>query len=547
MPLCSLHSFLRLPAALAGCLSLLLTGVPAGALGLRAYDATSHDRFVNFPSDLDINTGHIFNTVDLTGIGFRTNVDPTRQAALVGRQHVLFATHYRDQLNSATLSFVNADNQIITRTCGAQTIIYDGGVPTDLVLVQLNAPMDSDTGISVLPYYDEASIDNTNLGVTGKLNGVDSSLQKPLLGKASVAADNINLQFLQTVGGQNIVTKAYRFDYDDAPRPISRADDSDCFLESGDSGSPTFVQVGSVAALIGVHSAIDDSSAPDIINYDTHVYDYITELDAVLNPLGYRMRPHSIPTTTLGGSGSFTTVGPRKAEALDYEYVIENSGSEVAGNAEVQFLFASGEGPDSISATGWVSYGSGDNWTLRRATFNASASSTIQVSWTAAPSTDNLAFTVTRRSDASGEVVDNESLALADSYADWSSALSLKGFGDDGDGDAVVNLIEYGLGGDPALSSRRFLDGGPLLPTIETNATTVTLSHPERSDKAERGLSYALEFSTDLAAWSSTAPAGFSSTTAAYDPEVPGFVQRRWSWDRAELRQFVRLVVGLSE
>lgn len=547
MSLRSIHASLRLPAAACVIISLLLSGVPAGALGLRVYNSTSHDRFVNFPSDLNINTGHIFSSVDLTGIGFRTNADPTRQAALVGRQHVLFATHYRDQLNSATLTFINSNNQIITRTCGAQTIIYSGGVPTDLVLVQLNAPIDSDSGIRVLPYYDAANINNANLGVTGKDNTSSSPDQQfPVLGKATVELDNINLQLVQTVGGQAIVTKAYRFDYANSPFPPNSGDDSDCFLEVGDSGSPSFVQVGDVAALIGVHSAIIAVSG-GVQNYDTHVFEYIAQLDAVLNPLGYRMRPHSIPATTLAGSGAFPTATPRKAMALDYEYTIENTGSETAGNVEIQLDFASGEGPDSVTASGWVTYGSGDRWTLRRSTLAATGGVTLQASWSAAPSTDTLEFTVTHRSDASGEVVDNESLALADSYADWASVLTLKALGDDEDGDEIVNLVEYALGGDPTVSSRDFTGGGPLLPVIGTDATTVTLTHPERTDKVVRGLGYALEFSTTLSSWNTTAPAGFSSSTVPYEPDVPGFVQRRCSWSRGSGGQFVRLVMTLSE
>ena len=69
-------------------------------------------------------------------------------------------------------------------------------------------------------------------------------------------------------------------------------DDDDCYLQSGDSGSPSFVQVGSQVALIGIHSAIDTIPGGQV-NYDTLVPHYITELDAVLNPLGFRMRPHN--------------------------------------------------------------------------------------------------------------------------------------------------------------------------------------------------------------------------------------------------------------
>lgn len=554
MSLRSLQLCLRFPAALAGmltCCALLVTSAALShAMVVRVFSATEHQRFDPFPANAEINTSSIFSTADLTGIGFRSDAYPTYQCALVGRQHVVFATHFRNRLNGASVTFINATNQAVTRTCVAETIIYDGGSPSDLVVFRLNAPIDADSGITPLPYYDVVPILNTDLGVTGRYNASfnQQSDRFPLLGKATADTTDFNLTLtgLQ-VDGQDIQTRVYRFDYvDSIPGPFE--DDSDCYLEAGDSGSPSFVQVGGTAALIGVHSAVIAVPGGQQ-NYDTYVPHYIAELDAVLNPLGYRMRPLNISTTTLSGSGGFTpeSTPARKAEALDYDYTLENTGSEVAGNVELQFDFASGEGPDSVTASGWIPYQSADRWTLRRASFNVAASGSVTLSWDAAPSVDTLSFTVTHRSDASSEVAAPASLALADSYADWSSALTLKGLDDDGDGDAVVNLIEYGLGGDPTVASRRFADEGLLLPVPETDGATVTLSHPERSDKLERGLGYALEFSTDLSGWSSTAPAGFSSTTVPYDPEVPGFVQRRWSWDKSGVRQFIRLQVTLGE
>ena len=526
---------LRLFSALA-CWSALVASIPqANAMVVRTYSAASHQRFSPFPVSPAINTNHIFSAVDLTGVGFKSTNLPTVQCTLVGRKHILFAAHYGYIINGETLTFVNAANQVVTRTCTTQTVIWKDGNQSDLVLVELNEPIDSDSGISPLPYYATAPVVGvTALGILGRKNAAPDS-GNPIVGEATydVAAE------LADIGG-GINTMVYGFNY-----LTAGLGDNDCYLQSGDSGSPAFVNVSGTAALIGIHSAIDTIPGGQV-NYDTLVPHYITELDAVLNPLGFRMRPHNAPATTLSGSSNVTQTTPRKAMALDYEFTIENTGSEVAGNVEIQLDFATGEGPDSVSGTGWVAYGSGDRWTIRRSSLTAAAQSTITASWTTAPSVNTLSFTVAHRSDTSGESSANEDIALGESFADWASALAQTGQGDDPDADTILNLSEYAFGGDGAVASHTFADGGPLLPVIDLASGTATCSHPERSDKAARGLAYDIEFSTDLTSWTGTTPPGFSTTTAAYDPAVPGFVQRRWSWT-AGATQFARIKLTLSE
>ena len=354
---------------------MVASGPLADGMVVRTYNAASHKRFDPFPTNPQINTNHIFSAVDLTGVGFKSTNLPTVQCTLVGRKHILFATHFRANIDGETLTFVNAANQVFTRTCTTQTIIHKDGNQSDLVLVELDTPIDSDTGITPLPYYATAPVVGvTPLGVIGRKNAAPDS-GNPMVGEATY---DVGLALADIGGG--IETVVYQFDYLTAGLGAN-----DCFLQSGDSGSPTFVNVGGTAALIGIHSAINVIPSGQE-NFDTFVPHYTAELDAVLNPLGFRMRPHNAPATTMSGSGAVSQTTPRKAMALDYDFTVENTGTELAGNVEIELVFASGEGPDSVSGTGWVAYGSGDRWTLRRSSLGASAQGSITASWAAAPS-----------------------------------------------------------------------------------------------------------------------------------------------------------------
>lgn len=539
---------LRLQAAEVCCAALVLSGSAAQAIYLRALNPSAHARFSGFPSATAINPGHIFSGTDLTGIGFRSDLYPPTQCALVTRQHVIFATHNRDKLSGRNVTFLNAAGEAVTRTCVAETIIYRDGVPTDLVLFRLNAPIDADSGISPLPYDDAGLRRAAELGVTGRDHTAwDAIDQVPLVGRATVDKLNVEFGIGAYVGSQEIQTTMYRFTYD---AYTTRGSADDCLVAPGDSGSPSFVAVDGEAVLAGVHSYRDAVSvSPDCWNYDTDVAQYVTELDAALAPSGYRMRPLSPSADSLSGSGSFVQSAPRKAMALDFDYVLQNVGMESAGNVEVQLDFHAGEGPCSIAAPEWIIYGSGDRWILRRATLDAGGSSTIRVTWTEAPSVEQLCFTVTYRSDSGNELCCEADLALSDSMADWSIGLVEPGLDQDPDRDGLSNLIEYSFGGCPVTPSCLFADGSPLLPVVnpEAGVQRVVFSHPERSDKLERGLSYTLEFSSDLKTWTTTPPPGFTSTTVPYEPEVPGFVQRRSSWDRGKASVFTRVQLTLSE
>lgn len=96
-------------------------------------------------------------------------------------------------------------------------------------------------------------------------------------------------------------------------------------------------------------------------------------------------------------------------------------------------------------------------------------------------------------------------------YQSWATTNSLTGLpGDDDDGDGVSNLLEFALNGDPNSPDPS------ILPTIATNNNILTLTFDRPTGIS--GLTYLVEFSTDLVNWSDDQASLVSSTGS---PEGP--------------------------
>ncbi|MEP4077803.1 trypsin-like serine protease [Haloferula sp.] len=521
----------------------ILPTLSVQAFEIRSYNATDHKRFDNFPSSPTPNPDLVVGDMDLSGIGWQSN-SADIQYALVSRQHVVFATHFASVLGGSAIRFLNSSDQIVSRTGPTLTTIQDGGTSSDLTLITLSSPIDLDQGVSPLPYFNIVSGDHDGLtiGITGKRDeGSGNKFQ--VIGQDTI--DNVEgSSRLVDFGSSGMLNSRYMlFEY----RKFSGSPDEGRF-EVGDSGSPTFVIDNGMAALVGIHSYVGETNVK-YLNYDVFVPHYISELDAEMASLGYRMRPFNFSSTTLSGSSSVVETTPRQALPLTLEFAIGNTGANLTGNLEVEFSFPAGQEPDSVSAAGWVVYGSGTKWTLRKATLASAANETLTASWTAAPIVASVTPTITWRSDT---VLDQDiapSISLSPSYAAWASDLAEGELTDDPDKDSLINQIEYALGGDPENGSAVLPNGEPLLPTISVSGGLVTYCHPERDDKAARGLSYDPEWSDELSdvSFSTTPPAGLNSSSAAYVPDVPGFVKRTITWPVDAPRQFIRLGISLSE
>ncbi|QHI70380.1 hypothetical protein [Tichowtungia aerotolerans] len=124
--------------------------------------------------------------------------------------------------------------------------------------------------------------------------------------------------------------------------------------------------------------------------------------------------------------------------------------------------------------------------------------------------------------DDGAKVVDGELLPVGDwmmgGFTNWIAEYSLTAGDDaadsDPDGDGVVNLDEYGFGGDPTNSA---VTG--TLPVFEINGSTLDIIYVERTS-AYRGISYSVEQTPDLV---STAWTANGISLVGESAEVDGF------------------------
>ncbi len=530
---------------LAWCLPILAPA--ARGLEIRDYDPADHDRFTNFPAAPVVNPDQLFAGRDLSGVGWFV-AEPDIQMALVSRRHLLFANHFYGAVAGGEVRFLNAAGTTVTRTIAGRNIVTLDGEASDLVLVRLDSPIDPASGVSPLPYLDLADptdAEGETIGIVGR---------GPVLGGTGVVGRDV-LEDVETFdrtidyGGVGVLTNRYcHFDF-----PLNGGTADEGLLQSGDSGSPTFVDWSGTAALVGVHSYISfiDTPGPNDkwLNYDLFVPRYVDQLNLLLAPEGYRMRPVNAPITTLAGITATVQDPPRRARPLTLVFTLGNIGGDLTGNVEVEFDFAPGEEPDSVSGAGWVGESGGGRFTLRRATLAAGAIETLEASWSAAPLVESIQPGITWRSDSAPQESIEPLIALSPSFAAWADGLAEPGPGDDPDGDDLANLLEYALGGDPESGAMQLPNGEPARPVLTLAGGVASYRFPERIDAAERGLDYSVEFSSDLSggSWTSTPPPGLSSNAVAYDPPLAGFVKRSVSWPVDDDFRFARLVVTLNE
>lgn len=522
---------------------LLAATQPAEALIIRNYNAAVHDRFSSgFPAAPVMNANFIHDASRFTGVGWWYQAgNPSTadiQFTLVSPRHVVSVRHLSGNFGGSPQQarFVASDGQAHTRTILPFTNISVGADVKDLAIAELSAPLPAT--VKPLRYANQPS--------EGQLDG-DAIM---VLGKTGRGGLGTIGGFLDiTYPSFSTDTRMFYFDY-----AAASGGADDCYFgpSSGDSGSPVFVDVGGEAALVGINAAFGGENPPTYRNYCTAVKSYITQLNAVLNPLGYRMRPVSgVSTVTLALTNSSTPALQRQALPGSVTFTLDNTSAQTTHNAALTLTFASGQWPTSVTTpNGWVTENLGGGvWSIRKWEMTSSDNAVVTASWSALPVVPTLTVNVTRESEGFAATATSPSFALAPSYAAWAGGLAEAGQTDDPDDDGVPNLMEYALGGNPQSGAMTLAPGVPLLPALTRSGATVTFSFPERSDAALRGLSYLVETSTGLGTppWSGTLPPGASSSTQPFAPAVAGFVKRTVSWPADAPRRFVRLRVALAE
>jgi len=514
-----------------GLIGLLLGCGILQAMEIRNYQASRHDRFLNFPTAPSWNDSAWFASRSYTGVGWVPG-EEHRQFALISPKHVVFATHYVPA-NGTVIRFLNADGVTVDRTVASATaVLNNSNEQTDLSLLTLSSPIEASEGITPFPYLNlgnDSSYQGAILDVFGWYGKV---------GRGTVAS----IQNYAEPGVSQ--TRIMSFLY-----PKASGNQDDAYLVVGDSGSPTFAMAGNVPALVGVHTAAGETDT-DRINVDTFIPFYVTKLNALMAPDGYQMTPAYASPVTLTLSSASTPAILRQAEAGSCRFDLRNASGPAAGNVTLTLRFPSGMGPSSLAASGWIVDQAGPEvWELHRASLNPNVTSSITASWTKLPAVSSLVIELIHGSDQSPKRLRKFDLEPAPSYAAWSDGLAQAALADDPDQDGVINLLEYAFGGEPLVSSMASPAGIHLAPVIAMEASQAAVSFPIRSDAAIRGLSYGLEYSTTLAAgsWSSTPPAGIGITDDPFDPPWSGFLRRTVRFDAAETRIFCRVRIGLDE
>jgi autotransporter-associated beta strand protein len=236
--------------------------------------------YPNGPLAPNTNPNFIGLDYDWSGVGWM-QANPNTSLALLTPRQVLMANHYKQ---SGAIQFLSANGQVTSAEVQYGNW-QNAGVPTDLATGTFTAPLPPSAGIQ--PYsilflgYDPNQYLGYNLLNYGWV--------------ASIGWNKINSIFTGQAVGQG-GESSYYFDYlADAATPERT------LLESGDSGSPSFIATGSPGTmyLVGAHWAIYRNYSGSL---DTFLPMSLPLLDSDTAPTGYL--PSVVTPTTARWTGT---------------------------------------------------------------------------------------------------------------------------------------------------------------------------------------------------------------------------------------------------
>jgi len=508
--------------------------ISVDALVIRGYTPSKHDRIFNTSSTPSLNPDFIHAGIDLTGVGWHTAVQ-SRQLTMVSPLHFIGARHYRPGIG-ATLRFVANDGNFRDFTVASQTTITnDSDDISDLFIGTLTAPIATTQGIRHLPYL--------NLSLQDGFRPYRNYLGKTtmVLGKTTRGA-NGRIDIIQDRIIEGVSTKMITWSYD-----TNSGDADDSYLESGDSGSPVFVEQDGVAAIVATHSGVSGPDSNGIItNISSFTPHYVDKLNIVMEAQGYHMTK-AIPGNTILNLNHQLPSGPfRAGHPIPINLTIENTGGTLAENIKVKNSFSLPVTNTSTHGTEWFDESGATTANTRRATLTSSGSSTCQI--TVTPTTPGIyQHQTTYFSDQSSLVSETFSVSVIESFLSWANGLTDQTSQGDDDQDNISNLLEYAFGGDPTTNSQTFPSTSiPLLPTHTRTDNTFSLTYLRRTDYQTRALNYAIHSSTSLEtdSWSD-ASSLVSQTTVT--PLTSDFEQVTLNLSPTTTPQFFCIEVTLSE
>ncbi len=516
----------------------LFFATPLMALQIRNYSAAVNDRLIHFPGApiYNFQTPAINPTFSpsaalFLGIGWPAHLtDWTRQMALVSPQHFVYAAHY-PLGNGWQIAFLGPDgNQHAYGIKSQVAIINSSGQTTDLLLCTLTSAIPSALGITPFPVLNLAS----EADYTGKTMVVCGSFVRA--GKMQLAG------FTQLTNDPGFDTTRFAyFDYN----PNTGASDN-CNYQGGDSGAPSFIMVNGQPAIIGTASGQDPLPNNISRNYLNFIPHYLTELDTLMEAQGYHMkRFYPVSTTLVSQISSSSSL--RQMMPGGIALSTQNTGAVMAHNVSVQLTFSSA--PNTVSGSGWICEAASPLvWNCRRGGLANAALSTLTANWNSLPNSAYLQFSAIISQDGGTPATVNATLPVLQSFSSWIQGTSNPAKDADPDRDGISNLLEYALGGSPAVPSLFASDGHRLLPQVSKAGSVLLVRFPRRTDAAARGLVSLVQFSTDpTSGWQTVAPAGTTEASAPYSPPSSGFEEVTVSLPVNVAKRFVRVKVTLDE
>ena len=506
----------------------------ASGLVLRSYDSASHDRFLNFPASPTHNPGFIHAATDLTGVGWDQDLT-NRQFTFVSPKHFVGAKHWMPAIG-ATIRCLDSNNVLRTyQIASLHSILNDQNDASDLFLGKITTPIAPGDHVSFVPYLklpNEAAYVGQDLVILGKpaLGGI-GRIESFL----TISEDGVN------------PTRAFVFRFDNTTPILPPPDASDCHGQSGDSGSPSFVLSSGSAAIVGIHSTIDDPGG-DELTYDPFIPHYIDRLNAIMETDGYHMTESVPAATTL----SITQTPPTGTIRAGYPFTVgialENTGTKAANNLKLSDTLPAGTTGPELAGTGWVPGPlSGGVLPALRGGLPAAAISPLTLTLTI-PSPGTYQQEIAVAADEFPGTIDIIPLSVIESYLSWSVGLVGSGFEDDDDGDGITNLLEYGFHGDPAENSQYALGTSiAMLPMLEgVPGDNLTFRYLARNDATARGLSYAVEYCDTLGgAWLDATPLLLSSSSTPVTADLDQIALEFAA--EPEPRRFFRVQITLTE
>ncbi|MCU0959171.1 MAG: hypothetical protein MUF48_03625 [Pirellulaceae bacterium] len=227
---------------------------------IRSHDAKRHDRFY-VGDDRDF----IGQSFDWSGIG---KTSSGRWATMISPSYFLSATHYAPGAGNQVTFYPGndaADAQVYTVE-GGQAIVV-GGVATDLWLGRLTTSLRPEDSITYYPILLQGAT-ASYLGMELFNYGKPDRVGRNVLDDIAEAEDENGRRGLSMI-----------YDYDNQDVPDVGGDET--YLQTFDSGGPSFTVWNGALALLGIHWFIDDNP-PEGLRYsgDTFVPHYVADISS---------------------------------------------------------------------------------------------------------------------------------------------------------------------------------------------------------------------------------------------------------------------------